>query len=234
VFPLCIGERKQACSRELDAQWCLVAKEVKGVMEHWAWWLGGVSLAGVVVVSWLINGRLLAVSGSITSLVERWKSPQETIPDFSPEEFLSAMEAATLEEFGDQPCPLPPEPDVSETVVPPTLVIPVRKTFSEHIGFLVGLIAGGLVSRLLAGRFHPAMRLEGQSFAKLFGHSSWTMFLLLFVGGIFVGFGTRMAGGCTSGHGLCGVSRLQKGSLVATVSFFGTAIALSLLLGMRS
>jgi hypothetical protein len=52
----------------------------------------------------------------------------------------------------------------------------------------------------------------------------------LLVGGIFVGAGTSMAGGCTSGHGLVGCARLQPGSLVATASFFGTAIAVSLLL----
>ena len=54
----------------------------------------------------------------------------------------------------------------------------------------------------------------------------------LLVGGLLVGFGTRMASGCTSGHGLCGVSRLQKGSLVATVCFFGAGVAVSFALGV--
>src|SRR5882762_4324201 len=45
-------------------------------------------------------------------------------------------------------------------------------------------------------------------------------FLLMIVGGFFVGFGTRYAQGCTSGHGILGLSALQWPSLVATVSFF--------------
>jgi hypothetical protein len=45
-------------------------------------------------------------------------------------------------------------------------------------------------------------------------------FLLLVVGGFLVGFGTRYARGCTSGHGILGLSVLQWPSLVATASFF--------------
>jgi uncharacterized membrane protein YedE/YeeE len=41
---------------------------------------------------------------------------------------------------------------------------------------------------------------------------------------VLVGFGTAMSGGCTSGHGLVGVARLQVPSLVATACFFGIAI----------
>ncbi len=50
-------------------------------------------------------------------------------------------------------------------------------------------------------------------------HSAGGM-LSLFAGGILVGFGTRYAGGCTSGHSLTGLSNLQAVSLVATLSFF--------------
>jgi len=53
---------------------------------------------------------------------------------------------------------------------------------------------------------------------------------ILLVGGLLVGFGTRMAGGCTTGHGFSGCSRLQPGSLIATASFFGTAVGVSFLL----
>jgi uncharacterized membrane protein YedE/YeeE len=44
-------------------------------------------------------------------------------------------------------------------------------------------------------------------------------FILLVVGGFFVGFGTRYAGGCTSGHAIMGLSNMQKPSLIATISF---------------
>jgi uncharacterized protein len=52
-------------------------------------------------------------------------------------------------------------------------------------------------------------------------------FFLMIVGGFLVGFGTRYAGGCTSGHGILGLSALQWPSLLATVSFFAGGILVS-------
>jgi uncharacterized membrane protein YedE/YeeE len=49
-------------------------------------------------------------------------------------------------------------------------------------------------------------------------------------GGMLVGFGTAMCGGCSAGHGLTGSARLFPGSLLSTAVFFGTAVAVSLLL----
>ena len=43
----------------------------------------------------------------------------------------------------------------------------------------------------------------------------------MFVGGLFIGFGTRLGGGCTSGHGIFGLSNLELPSLVTTLSFMG-------------
>jgi uncharacterized membrane protein YedE/YeeE len=47
----------------------------------------------------------------------------------------------------------------------------------------------------------------------------------LIAAGVLVGFGTRIGNGCTSGHGICGLSRLSKRSLVAVLVFMGTAFA---------
>lgn len=47
---------------------------------------------------------------------------------------------------------------------------------------------------------------------------------LLLTGGFIVGFGTRMGGGCTSGHGVCGIGRLSKRSIIATLVFMGAGI----------
>ena len=47
---------------------------------------------------------------------------------------------------------------------------------------------------------------------------------LLIVGGLIVGFGTRMGGGCTSGHGVCGMSRLSPRSLTATATFMASGM----------
>lgn len=43
--------------------------------------------------------------------------------------------------------------------------------------------------------------------------------LMMIVAGLLVGFGTRMGSGCTSGHGICGISRLSKRSMIATMTF---------------
>lgn len=43
--------------------------------------------------------------------------------------------------------------------------------------------------------------------------------LILLIAGVLVGFGTRLGSGCTSGHGICGISRLSKRSIVATITF---------------
>ena len=53
-------------------------------------------------------------------------------------------------------------------------------------------------------------------------NSNNTLFsiLLLSIGGFLVGFGTRYAGGCTSGHAITGLSQLQIGSLIAVIGFF--------------
>ena len=57
-------------------------------------------------------------------------------------------------------------------------------------------------------------------------HIIWSAVL----GGLMIGFGTRMSGDCTSGHGLNGCGRLQINSIVVTCAFFGTGIAVSWLL----
>ncbi len=51
--------------------------------------------------------------------------------------------------------------------------------------------------------------------------ASW---FVIVAAGLLVGFGARLGGGCTSGHGVCGMARLSKRSIVATVVFMGAAV----------
>jgi uncharacterized protein len=69
---------------------------------------------------------------------------------------------------------------------------------------ILGLIAAALVARILFHAHPPAIA------------AGWAA---LIVGGLLVGFGTRLANGCTSGHGVCGVARLSPRSLAATATF---------------
>jgi len=77
--------------------------------------------------------------------------------------------------------------------------------------FVLGLLAG-------AGGW---VWLAGLSFEPRAEFPPW----LLAVGGFMVGIGTRMGGGCTSGHGVCGLSRLSQRSIVATSVFMVVAVA---------
>ena len=88
---------------------------------------------------------------------------------------------------------------------------------------------GGLLCALVSPRGFAVHLTLGSTFERLFP-AGWMGAVGLVVGGVMVGFGTRMAGGCTSGHGLSGVSRFQVGSLVATAVFFGTGIATAMVL----
>lgn len=76
--------------------------------------------------------------------------------------------------------------------------------------FLVGLVFGGFVLSF----FKP------ESFSANLVRPNWAIAL----SGFLVGFGTLMGGGCTSGHGVCGLSRFSLRSLVATLCFMGVGI----------
>jgi uncharacterized membrane protein YedE/YeeE len=74
--------------------------------------------------------------------------------------------------------------------------------------FLTGLFSGGLLLRtFLPGAFDFGV-------ARPFG--------VFAMAGLLVGFGTRLGNGCTSGHGVCGVSRFSARSIVATATFIAT------------
>lgn len=74
-------------------------------------------------------------------------------------------------------------------------------------------VAGLLLSPLLYALFSPLPE------TSVVTSTPW-----LIVAGLLVGFGSRLGSGCTSGHGVCGLSRLSLRSLVATLAFMATAI----------
>lgn len=84
------------------------------------------------------------------------------------------------------------------------LLKPVRGDIAWRIAFVLGIMAAPLVYALIATPVTPQIDAS---------------FPVLIVAGLLVGAGTRYGSGCTSGHGVCGVSRLSPRSLVATASF---------------
>ncbi len=82
---------------------------------------------------------------------------------------------------------------------------------AERLGFVLGIVVAPLLVALATGHL-PVPRIEATA-------------PTLAIAGLLVGFGAVWGNGCTSGHGVCGLSRLSVRSLVATAVFMATAIA---------
>ena len=80
-----------------------------------------------------------------------------------------------------------------------------------RVAFLVGLLAGPVAAMALGVQRTPRI------------DASWPV---LIAAGLLVGFGTRLGGGCTSGHGVCGMARLSPRSMVATGTFMAAGMAI--------
>ena len=89
------------------------------------------------------------------------------------------------------------------------LLVPRLGDIGWRIAFLLGIAAAPFVSALLLpSGYMEAPRIEAG-------------FVAIAIAGLLVGFGTRYGSGCTSGHGVCGLSRLSPRSLVSTLTFMG-------------
>jgi uncharacterized membrane protein YedE/YeeE len=84
----------------------------------------------------------------------------------------------------------------------------------NHNGWRVAFIAGLILAPLIAGWVGYAMPAPQMP-------ASWAVVV---AAGLLVGFGTRLGGGCTSGHGICGIARLSGRSIAATVIFMFAAV----------
>ena len=92
-----------------------------------------------------------------------------------------------------------------------SLLTPHAGDIAWRVAFLVGLILAPVLYGT-AGGFLPEVVLQSSSSA-------------IIAGGLLVGFGTRLGGGCTSGHGVCGFARLSPRSLAATCLFMASGFA---------
>ena len=88
----------------------------------------------------------------------------------------------------------------------------------DNFLFLIGLILGPLIYNLISG--------------KEINISISSSLILLIIGGTLVGFGTRLSGGCTSGHGISGISRFSLRSIIATITFMIVGIITVLITGI--
>ena len=93
---------------------------------------------------------------------------------------------------------------------------------------VLGIVFGSLISSLLSGDFQ--WQWVPFRWATTFGAVPLTRILTAILGGIFLGFGARWTGGCTSGHGISGTLQLVVSSWISAVCFFIGGIATALLL----
>jgi len=98
------------------------------------------------------------------------------------------------------------------------LLPPKAGDTSWRVFFILGMLAAPTVFHaVVPGQYITAPRIDA---------SGW----MVIAAGLLVGIGTRYASGCTSGHGVCGLSRLSPRSLVATLSFMGAGFVMVYLL----
>jgi uncharacterized membrane protein YedE/YeeE len=91
------------------------------------------------------------------------------------------------------------------------VVVPDQGSFGWKASFVGGLLVGGAVMFGIAPEWF-AVEIEQTTVGFV-------------VAGLLVGFGTRLGNGCTSGHGVCGMSRMSRRSIVATLSFMAAGAA---------
>lgn len=100
-----------------------------------------------------------------------------------------------------------------------------RLDFDWRGWFAIGVALGGLGFALVNGG--PNFDGYGWLTATFHGSAQILIAPILVVAGVAIGYGAKVAGGCTSGNGLSGVSSLSLASLAATATFFATAIAVT-------
>lgn len=174
------------------------------ITQPWAWYVGG-TLIGVLMILLILLGKSFGFSSNFRTL-------------------CSAMGAGKSCSFFDFDW----------------------KAQRWNLLFLVGSVLGGAIAfHFLSDNQIPAISENTVAELKQLGfESAGTMYspseiftdlslknvLILLVGGMLIGFGTRYAGGCTSGHAISGLSDLQMASLIAVIGFFIGGLLMSHLL----
>lgn len=95
-----------------------------------------------------------------------------------------------------------------------------------RLWFSIGIPLGSGLAAFTSPEYHWQLTLSmGEKYESLLPQTLWQRIVVLFAGGLAMGFGARLAGGCTSGHVISGVSLLNPPSLLAAVLFFAGGLA---------
>jgi uncharacterized membrane protein YedE/YeeE len=97
-------------------------------------------------------------------------------------------------------------------------------TVMWRVWYFVGIFAGGMLATVLGSGLDAR---TGYNAMFAAGWSKPTVAIVVFLAAIVMGYGARMAGGCTSGHGICGTAQRSPASWAATATFVGTAVVVT-------
>ena len=196
---------------------------------YWPWWAGAIGLALVTIAYSLTTERPFGVSGAWDRVLH-WRAEREIERRRARDEVEQRSLVDALAAFSPgNPDPPSPSPRHRHAANPPVRRPPRPAPLVTQAALLVSILVGGFIAAVTSGRFEVRLDM-GAGFSELVTGNPAIMVGVLFLGGLLVGFGTRLAGGCTSGHGLNGCGRLYPASFVATAVFFGTAVVVSFLL----
>jgi len=212
------------------------------------WWTTALALGTLTVGYWIAVRRPLGVSGVLarfTRVTEELEFDRGVAAVNGADQ--AALEAEMLvltqEAFGDLGGPLAVDaPSTASDERPAGGVMEPASTVATagracapvpplgaHLTFLAMLVLGGALVAVARGSWGAGL---GAAFTARFAAAPQGLGALA-GGGLLVGFGAAMCGGCSAGHGLTGAGRLMPGSLVSTGVFFAAAVATALLLGWR-
>lgn len=208
------------------------------------WWLGAAGLAVVTVGACLVGRRPLGVSGIVGRLVNlpaelAVERSRRALAGADEAALEAALAAATAEAFGDVAPGAAPPAAAAQSGGARGTAAPcrgcgepaARPTLGAHATFLSAIVVGAAVASALRGGLEPTLALP-EAYARLVAPGVPGL-LALGAGGLLVGVGTSVSGGCSTGHGLSGCARLQPAGLAATATFFGVAVVVSFLLAGR-
>ncbi len=179
---------------------------IEFLSQPWPWYFGGLGIA-LVIFLLLIQGRIFGVSSSLETLCTiggAGRMAEYFRVDWKQRSWLLIFLAGSV--IGGF---------IASSVLSNPDPIDISTATMEDLSGL------GIH---FDGNFFPESLFNWSNLLTLNG------FLLMIGGGLLVGFGTRYAGGCTSGHAISGIADLQLPSMVATIGFFiGGLIAVHLL-----
>ena len=96
---------------------------------------------------------------------------------------------------------------------------------SWRLPFIAGIVIGGAIASGLAGTLVPTTAMG--MFDTVLSASLPVKATVFTLGGVLIGFGTRLAGGCTSGHGIVGMAQFAPSSLISTATFMATGVVVT-------